>query len=209
MRVLRGSGLAFVILVCLAALGCGKSADAGSAPNSQRVSSAAPTAGSGHQPEGTSGQNAGRGSSGASAPDPGRQGPGAPGAPVAPGGRSKPGQAIGAPIKIPSIITDQGRPLAEVRSEIESGIREQCGGELCVTLRDEARDGSAYTSCQFWETDPPQGTSVDRGTTVVVVSGTEPCTTESSVDTEPPATTPESSEPSPTTPQDSQPPPST
>ncbi len=91
---------------------------------------------------------------------------------------------LGAPIMIPSIVQDQGRPLDEVAREIDSGIREQCGNDdLCVTLVVEQHDEPCCTACQFVRTEPPQGSEVERGTTVVIVSGSSPCPTEPASET--------------------------
>jgi hypothetical protein len=72
-------------------------------------------------------------------------------------------------------VQDQGRPLAEVTSEIEAGVRDQCGGTLCLTLRHEERVIDGFTSCDFFATEPAQRTSVPRGSTVVIVAGSGPC----------------------------------
>jgi len=142
--------LAFTFLLCLSVFGCGATED--------QVSSETP---------------AQRSDGGAPAPAEDRpQAGGVPGAPLNRGGG---GGAIGAPIRIPAATEDQGRPLGEMQEIIESGIRKQCGGELCVTLRVEPRNDS-LKSCKFDRTDPPQGTEVDRETIVVIVSGTQPCT---------------------------------
>jgi hypothetical protein len=82
--------------------------------------------------------------------------------------------ALGAPIDIPAEIEDQGEPLAQMRAFIEQGIRDQCGGELCVQLEVEHSDES-FDECQFVETRPQQRSSVARGSTVVIVAGTLPC----------------------------------
>jgi hypothetical protein len=107
---------------------------------------------------------------------------GTPAAPGAPGqshgtNQSAGGGAPGAPIQIPAKFDDEGRPLAEVTSEIQSGIRAQCGGELCVTLRTEHRDIAGFTSCQFVRTEPGQRTFVARGSIIVIVAGSELCET--------------------------------
>ncbi len=138
---------ALAFLVCLSALGCGTSA------------------------EQVGGEDPARQSGGTLAEDRER-GDGIPGAPL---NRGSDARAIGAPIRIPAEVMDQGRPLGEMQEIIEGGIREQCGGELCVRLRVEARDDS-FKSCEFVETVPRQGTEVARGSTVVIVSGTQPCT---------------------------------
>ena len=90
--------------------------------------------------------------------------------------RRKPKEAPGAPIRIPARVDDQGRELDVVLGEMRSGIREQCGGELCLNLT------VAYTSsntdrCTFWETSPPQRSMVPRGSTVTVIAGSEACPT--------------------------------
>jgi hypothetical protein len=78
-----------------------------------------------------------------------------------------------APVEIPSLQQDQGRPLDEVLADVESTVREQCGGELCVELRVEmTNDG--FSECEFVEAVPPQG-QVERGGTLVVIAGTQPC----------------------------------
>lgn len=105
------------------------------------------------------------------------------------------GGAAGAPIKIPSRFDDEGRPLAEVSAEIESGLRDACGGELCVTLRTEQRDAGVLTTCQFWKTEPPQESFVKRGGTVTILSGSLPC--EDTPEPEEPEVSPSSSEPTP------------
>jgi hypothetical protein len=85
------------------------------------------------------------------------------------------GGAVGAPINIPSIVQDQGRPLVEVQSEIEKSVREQCGdGELCVELQLVETEPN-FDACQFVRTEPPQGTTVERGSTVLIVAGTQDC----------------------------------
>lgn len=84
------------------------------------------------------------------------------------------GGGQGAPINIPSIVQDQGRPLSEVQSEIEASVREQCGGELCIELRVVEADPN-FGVCQFVRTDPVQGTSVDPGETVLILAGTQSC----------------------------------
>jgi hypothetical protein len=226
MLTLRRFGLSFVVLLCLVAVGCGRApAPASGDASKQQASgvegaegrddqgdsgqgSAEPEAsGPSQAPGGASDEAAGRRSGGATPTGHGNgsggapEAPGSPGAVGAPGERSGSAQAKGAPIRIPSFLDDQGRPLAEVRSELVSDITRQCGGVLCLNLRDEAREGSGYDSCSFWKTDPDQDSTVRRGTTVVIVSGTGPCATEptvqspSTTDTEPDVTAPPSSVP--------------
>ncbi len=91
------------------------------------------------------------------------------------GGNEEGGGAPGAPIKVPARVMDQGRPLVDVLAEIETGIREQCGGKLCLEVEVEERDIDPFTKCDFVTTEPPQRSSVPRGSTVVVVAGAAPC----------------------------------
>jgi len=84
------------------------------------------------------------------------------------------GGVPGAPIDIPSFQQDQGRPLADVLADIEETVRDQCGGELCIEIRVEMTD-DGFTECTFVATDPPQGSQVERGGTLLVIAGTEPC----------------------------------
>ncbi|MFI6909494.1 hypothetical protein ACIBKY_50095 [Nonomuraea sp. NPDC050394] len=61
---------------------------------------------------------------------------------------------------------------------IKDGIRRQCPRRnLCVKVRFEARDRGSLTACQFAETEPKQGSMVRQGSTVVIVTGKEPCST--------------------------------
>jgi hypothetical protein len=92
---------------------------------------------------------------------------------------------VGAPIKIPSIQEDQGRPLAEVKAEIEESVIEQCGGGMCITLIVEESNPD-FLTCRFVHTRPTQGTEVERGSTVVIVAGMLPCGDEPTPDGEDP-----------------------
>ncbi|NGN94870.1 hypothetical protein G5C66_19275 [Nocardioides sp. KC13] len=71
-------------------------------------------------------------------------------------------------------MQDQGRPLNEVHAEIEASVREQCGGELCIDIRVVEADPN-FGVCQFVRTDPEQGSSVERGASVLILAGTQPC----------------------------------
>jgi hypothetical protein len=179
MRILRYSHLVLALVVCVTALGCGSGGG-----------------GSSSLDQGGQDQSAQRSSGTPESPGaPGSPGsPGAPGAPGARGNRGNQPQAIGAPIKIPSFQQDEGRPLDEVKAEIVQDLKRQCGGELCVTLRDEARDDSVNTLCQFVKTDPPQGTIVRAPTTIVIVSGALPCPTSTSSGAEEPTSTTDSTQ---------------
>ncbi|WP_162794919.1 hypothetical protein [Nonomuraea lactucae] len=127
--------------------------------------------------------------------DPEAEQPGAPGVPSA---KEDDGEGYGAPIKIPRRTEDQGRPLSVMKALIESGIRDQCPGHrLCVRLRVEARDVPGFSTCTFVATDPRQGSEVRRGSTVVIVTGEEPCTSTPTTDREDTAT-PDPGTPTPT-----------
>ena len=176
----NGSRLVVLLagVVCLTLTGCGddpvrrSSTPAAQAEQSTPSVTAAPSEAAG------TGGDSGPGAAGA--PDPG--GGGAPGAPRPTKATKK---ALGAPIKIPARLNDQGKPLDQMLSSIRNGIRQQCGGTLCVHVRVEYSE-EGYRRCEFQRTRPPQGSTVRRGSTVVVVAGTEAC--------DPP---PDSSSPSP------------
>jgi hypothetical protein len=167
--MLRWPRLALALVVCVAALGCagGAGQDGGDDPALQADGAR---------------ESAERQSNGAPGAPGDRANDGAPGAPGAPGDRDNDSQAKGAPIKIPEVTISQGLDVDLVRKEIELGIRAQCEGELCVTLKVEQRDPS-FESCQFVTTDPAPNTQVERETTVVLVVGTQPCTPDPSSDT--------------------------
>jgi hypothetical protein len=77
-----------------------------------------------------------------------------------------------------------------VTSEIEAGVRAQCGGSLCLVLRHEERVIEGFTSCDFFATEPAQRTTVPRGSTVVIVAGSGPCGGTDPTESTPPGTTP-------------------
>ncbi len=95
--------------------------------------------------------------------------------PGAPLGQQDDAEAIGAPIRVPTITMAPGAPLDDARDAIERRIREQCGGELCVELVVEQRDLHGVTACDFAGIEPEPGTWVQRGSTIVIVSGAQPC----------------------------------
>ncbi|MEV4888488.1 hypothetical protein AB0K48_03730 [Nonomuraea sp. NPDC055795] len=67
---------------------------------------------------------------------------------------------------------------------IKDGIRRQCPRHtLCVKVKVEARDRPGFSTCRFVETEPKQGSKVRQGSTVVIVTGREPCSTPSTPDT--------------------------
>jgi hypothetical protein len=144
--------------------------------------------------EGSGGQGAAQGAGAAPEEDSQEQASGAPGggsrerqasgAPGLPGDRRDGAEAVGAPIKIPSFLDDEGRPLNEVKAELEAALKDECGGELCVTLRVEFSDAN-HTRCEFARTEPAQDTEVPRKSTVVIVAGSQLCTPPSSDDPPP------------------------
>ena len=104
-----------------------------------------------------------------------------PGAPVGPGNRNNQPLARGAPIDVPA-FEQIGAPIGEVFGSIEAKFAAACGGQLCVKLVIQPADADRE-SCGFAGTDPPAGTSVQRGTTVALLC--TPAPTESSETTTP------------------------
>ena len=156
---------ALTLLVLVATLGCGGpgGGEAPGLPGSRpSVETASP------ENDGTSPGGAGTSPGGGASKKSGDDGKGS----------GKSGKAKGAPIRIPARIDDQGRPLAEVTAEIDTGVRDQCGGELCLVLRHKQEDVGTLTRCHFVRTEPHQRTLVPRGSTVVIVSGAAPCESE-------------------------------
>lgn len=99
-------------------------------------------------------------------------GGGGQGAPTGNGG----GGADGAPIDIPAITIAEGQPLDAVRAQLEEKLRDVCGGEVCLVI-EVAETDPDHETCQYsGETDPPDGTEVERGSTVTLVMGSKPCT---------------------------------
>jgi hypothetical protein len=94
------------------------------------------------------------------------------------GGGSKEYEAPGAPIMVPARVQDQGLPISEVLKIMETGIREQCGGKLCVQLQVEQRDASEFCDNAFVYSDPGQRKYVKRGSTIVLVAGSKDCSPE-------------------------------
>jgi hypothetical protein len=83
-------------------------------------------------------------------------------------------EAPGSPIDVPSFQISEGRLLDEMLPIIEDRLRELCGGDLCVEIVVEHRDDD-HTECEFSDTDPPAGSQIERGGTLVVIAGTQPC----------------------------------
>jgi hypothetical protein len=177
-----GVGRAVAGIACLLLAGCGGgSAPEASSPPADQVTAAAPgeatdaTGDSTGQGDTTdqgdsTGSGDGTGSGDAGGQHAGGSGQHAPGAPRPENNQAAPG----APIRIPARVVDDGRPLADVLGEMTSGIKEQCGGTLCVTLQVEYSE-PGLDRCTFRRTRPPQRSTVPRGSTVVVVAGEDPC----------------------------------
>ncbi|MBC6461758.1 hypothetical protein [Actinomadura sp. HBU206391] len=112
------------------------------------------------------------GGDGAGGNGPGGNGPGGNGA----GGNGA--GARGAPIRIPA-FNQAGVLITEARPELEKSITAACGGTLCVRLREEARE-DVTTTCRYVRTEPDlnYGAEVRRDTTIVLITGTRPCTPE-------------------------------
>lgn len=87
-------------------------------------------------------------------------------------------RAPGAPIRIPARVEDNGRDLDEVLGEMRTGIRDQCGGTLCITLKVRyPESGDARCELLFDRTEPPQRSMVPRGSTVAVIAARQECET--------------------------------
>jgi hypothetical protein len=124
--------------------------------------------------------------------------PNVPGAPQ----KTDAGNVPTAPITIPPIFDKQGRPIDEVRDEVAGEIRAACGGgELCVNLTVAAGSNDSFTQCEYETSEPashPDETFVlERGSTLTLVTGSEPCETTTTETTEP-ETTGETTTPQPT-----------
>lgn len=100
------------------------------------------------------------------------------GVPGVPGNEDPDEEVPVSPIDIPEITISQGQPVDDVRARLETELIKRCGGTLCVKLIVEQRNDS-FTICQFDTTDPAPGTQVKRGSVVVIVTGTQPCESES------------------------------
>jgi hypothetical protein len=161
----RRASLAAAVLLCLSA-GCGDKSgndsggtatEAGNSSESDQGPAATDNQGTGDQNTGD--QNTGDGGGDAlGAPKP-RQG----------------GGARGAPIRIPAQQTDQGRPLTEEIAFIRESVLKRCGGTECVHWRVVKRSEGTFDECHFVRTEPAQNTPIKRGSTFLVVVGTEPC----------------------------------
>jgi hypothetical protein len=169
--------LAIEVLLCLSAMSCSvRTPDAASGSTPAPESRPATASGSTPAPESKPATAGGHAAGQSSAASGGNSDPGSNGVPGAPINRGDGGGAVGAPIKIPSAVTDEGKPLGQMQALIERSIRDQCGGgTLCVNVRVERLESGSHTTCEFVRTEPAQGTNVGRGTTVVIVSGIEPC----------------------------------
>ena len=174
----RAVSLAFLVAVALGATACGgtDSTSDKDAFQSGRLDQSASNPGGDGDGSSQSGANSGDNAdgSGGSGSDQGNDRDDSGGAAGFPGGEGNGAEAVGAPINIPSIVQDQGRPLAQVEAEITESVLEQCGGELCITLTVQESDPD-FQTCQFVRTEPPQDTDVERGSTVVIVAGTQAC----------------------------------
>jgi hypothetical protein len=100
-------------------------------------------------------------------------------------------EAPRSPLDIPEITESQGLPIDQVRPRLEADLAEQCGGELCVEIREEPGDNDNYTRCEFDTTDPPPGGQVERGGTVIIVTGPLPCDSPSPPPASPPPPAPD------------------
>jgi hypothetical protein len=85
--------------------------------------------------------------------------------------------SFGGPIRLPlGGVHHNEMTLADATALVKGAVMKQCGGKACVTVRIE------YTApladrCGFVGTEPALGSEVPRGSTVVIISGTQPCGT--------------------------------
>jgi hypothetical protein len=128
--------------------------------------------------------------------------PNVPGAPQ----KTDAGNVPTAPITIPPIFDKQGRPIDEVRSEVASEIEAACGGDLCVNLTVAAGSNDSLTQCEYETSDPAshpdEAFVLERGSTLTLLTGSQPCettTTETTEETTEPETTEETTTEQPTT----------
>jgi hypothetical protein len=182
----RLTGIA-TLIICLSVVGCGHGGAISDRGNGNQTATA----------DGTSGTDGG-GPPGAPGPDGSAD---AKGAPVGNGSNGGHGgndgsKARGAPIKIPAIVFTQGAPIDAATNlmiigEPDNdpkviGLAEECGGQLCVTLRNKPGTGELadnYTACDFLgETDPPMDSVVHAGDTIWLLTGTKPCSSPSDGD---------------------------
>jgi hypothetical protein len=89
------------------------------------------------------------------------------GAPGVPGGGSG-GGAAGAPIDIPPLTELSGLTVQRVTEIMEEKIRAACGGDLCLVV-ETAVQGDGETNCEYGG-EPPEGTPVERGSTLVITA---------------------------------------
>jgi hypothetical protein len=177
--------LTVALLVCLVTLGCGSSVHTATGSAAGRESAAA----GGRSAPGAPEANGSAGAEGAPVAN-GQNGGG--GGPAAPG----------APIKIPDVIQSQGASIDDVMNSLENGVPlptesnayngiiAQCGGQLCVTVK--VKPGPAgqgppgLTQCESTgHTEPPAGSVVYPGSTIWILTGTQPCTSSPGADQSP------------------------
>ena len=76
--------------------------------------------------------------------------------------------ARGAPINIPALTLLSGLTVDEVKEHMENKIRAECGGDLCIVVETEVQ-GDGVTNCEY-RGDPPENTTVERGSTLVITA---------------------------------------
>ncbi len=79
------------------------------------------------------------------------------------------GEALGAPVKMPSIVQTQGFSLSDFRPLAEKAVQERCRGDLCLRLQyvEETSGRIAAEDCTYTgHSDPAPDTSVPRGSIV-------------------------------------------
>ncbi len=116
-------------------------------------------------------------------------------APGVPGGAGNPGNpaAPHSPLKIPPVYRGGGQALSDVEASLltgkplpgpdessYTGLIDQCGGTLCVTVKVKQLAGALGAPCTFLHTDPNLGATIQRGATLTIYVVPGPCTTGSS-----------------------------
>jgi hypothetical protein len=184
LRLRQWQLLVVALLVCFAPLGCGSSGHTAAGPAA----------------DGGTAATGGGGAPGGSAATGGGGAPGAPGSNRSAGAQGAPGAngqngggggatAPGAPIYIPEIIHLWGRSIDDAMNSLLNGkplpgegngyygIVEQCGDTLCVNVEVKVDPQHPnLTLCQSsGRTDPKYFSKVDRGSTIFVLTGWQPC----------------------------------
>jgi hypothetical protein len=118
---------------------------------------------------------------------------GAGGVPGGGGGNQGGHVAKGSPLTIPDVTQSQGAPLADVLKSIElgtalptepghtyTGLIDQCGGTLCVTIQIKRQAHPGLLPCVFISSDPAPNAKIYRGQVLTVYATPGSCSAGSS-----------------------------